>query len=251
MNDKPFLIVSDLHLGAVPRQTEAQFRRFLASTATLASGLLINGDLFDFWFEYRSVIPAEHFRVLASLADLVESGVPVWFVSGNHDAWGGRFLEQEVGLKVLHGPEIMEIAGRRVLVAHGDGVGRGDLGYRALRRVIRHPLTTRAFRWLHPDWGRRIADTVSATEGRLGDEDVDAAKGRAEFIRAWAVDRMDQDPSLEMVVTGHAHVPALEEVFPGRYFVNSGDWINNFTYVEIPASDAAPRLLRWSADSNI
>src|SRR5680860_313653 len=235
MIDKPFLIVSDLHLGAVPRETEAQFRRFLADTAALASGLLINGDLFDFWFEYRSVIPAEHFRVLASLADLVESGVPVWFVSGNHDAWGGRFLSEEVGLRLLEGPEVMNIAGRRTLVAHGDGLGTGDLGYRALRKLIRHRFTMSAFRWIHPDWGRRIADKVSATEGRIGDGDMDAARGRAEFIRAWAVDSMNRDPTLDMVV-------------PGHYFVNSGDWINNFTYVEIPASDGAPRILHWPAD---
>lgn len=251
MIDKPFLIVSDLHLGAVPRSTEGQFRRFLAEQASRASGLLINGDLFDFWFEYRSVIPSEHFRVLASLADLVESGVPVWFVSGNHDAWGGHFLENEVGLELIEGPVIMDIAGRRTLVAHGDGVGTGDLGYRALRKVIRHRMTTRAFRWIHPDWGRRIADTVSATEGRIGDQDLDAARGRAQFIRAWAVDRMNQDPTLDMVVTGHAHVPALEEVFPGRYFVNSGDWINNFTFVEVPASGSVPRLLRWSGDATV
>ncbi|HET7273897.1 MAG TPA: UDP-2,3-diacylglucosamine diphosphatase [Longimicrobiaceae bacterium] len=250
MENKPFLIVSDLHLGAVPRNTEASFRDFVRAAADRASGLLINGDLFDFWFEYRSVIPRAHFRVLAALADLVDTGMPVYFVSGNHDAWVGDFLKDEVGLRLIEGPVEMEIAGRRTLVAHGDGLGTGDLGYRVLRAVIRHKLTTRAFRMLHPDWGIRIADRVSATEGRTGAEITDAASGRANFIRAWALEKLETDPTLDMVVTGHAHVPELTEAFPNRYYVNAGDWINNFTYVEVPPGAGAPRLLRWPADSD-
>src|SRR5687768_494547 len=132
MNERPLLIVSDIHLGAVPAATERSFRSFLSFAGETAAGLLINGDLFDFWFEYRSVVLREHYRVLATLADVVESGLKVWFVGGNHDAWGGSFLRDEVGVELVTGPVEMQLAGRRTLVAHGDGVGKGDLKYRAM-----------------------------------------------------------------------------------------------------------------------
>src|SRR5688572_5055615 len=151
MTNRPFLIVSDIHLGAVPSGTERAFRAFLAHVAEHSSGLLINGDLFDFWFEYRSVVLREHYRVLASLADVVERGLKVWFVGGNHDAWGGSFLREEVGVELVVGPVEMQLAGRRTLVAHGDGVGKGDFKYRAMKACIRHPAVVGMFRQLHPD----------------------------------------------------------------------------------------------------
>jgi UDP-2,3-diacylglucosamine hydrolase len=244
MDSRPFLIVSDLHLGAVPASTERAFRGFLDFARAEASGLLINGDLFDFWFEYRSVILREHYRVLAKLAEVVEAGVPVSFVGGNHDGWGGSFLRDEVGIAVHDGPLEMRLAGRRALVAHGDGVGRGDLRYRALKAVIRHPLPIAAFRLVHPDLGRWVASRASSTEHKAGRGDA-GAKGRAAFIRAWAEERLREDAGLELVVAGHAHVPAVEELFPGRYYVNSGDWIRSFTYVVLPPGGGAPEVKRW------
>lgn len=241
---KPFLIVSDIHLGAVPVETERRFRAFLAHAAASASGLLINGDLFDFWFEYRSVVPRKHYRVLAALRDVVESGVPTWFVGGNHDAWGGSFLSDEVGLTIIQGPTEMEIGGRRALIAHGDAVGHGDLGYRLLRRAIRHPLTVGAFRLLHPDLGARIADRVSSTEEKAHGES--GAKHRAEPIRAWGVAALRSRPELDLVVTGHAHLPEILEVAPGRHYVNAGDWVTHYTFVELPAVSGTPRLVTWT-----
>lgn len=244
MDTRPFLIVSDIHLGAVSPETERAFRHFLADATPGSSGLLINGDLFDFWFEYRSVIPRVHYRVLAALADVVDSGVPVSFVGGNHDAWGGAFLRDEVGVRVLNGPLEMEIAGRRTLVAHGDGVGTGDLGYRALKRFIRHPVTVGAFRTLHPDWGWWIANRVSSTEDKAEFSDA-AAAGRARYIHRWAVGELERDPGLELVVAGHSHVPVVDEVQPGRFYANSGDWVHHRSYLEL--TPGAPPLLRdWS-----
>lgn len=240
---KPFLIVSDIHLGAVPDSTERRFRDFLALAGSSASGLLINGDLFDFWFEYASVVPREHYRVLAALRDLIEAGVPIWFVGGNHDGWGGSFLTDEVGLTLLDGPVEMDLGGRRALVAHGDAVGEGDLRYRALKRVIRHPLAVGAFRLLHPDLGARLANRASTTEHKAGGDL--GGKHRAESIREWAVSELEARPELELVVAGHAHVPELLEVSPGRFYVNAGDWVTNYTYVELRAAGEAPRIATW------
>lgn len=245
MNVKPVLVVSDIHLGAVPRDTERRFRRFVEFAAGAASGLLINGDLFDFWFEYRTVVPRQHLRVLAALAGLVESGVPVWFMGGNHDAWGGSVLQDEIGMKLLQDPCEMTLAGRRTLIAHGDGVGSGDLGYRALRGFIRHPLTVRAFRALHPDLGSRIAAMASSTEHKSDTADP-GSEGRARFVESWAVQTLQENPQLELVLAGHAHVPTVLEFEPNRFYVNSGDWLRHFSYVTL-VPNAAPELLRWES----
>lgn len=246
MEKLPVYVVSDVHLGAVPEETERAFRRFLAHLPGRASRLLVNGDLFDFWFEYRHVILAEHYRVLAALRDVVEAGVPVAFVGGNHDGWAGPFLAERVGIELLDGPVEMELAGRRALVAHGDGVGRGDLKYRALRRVIRSRAAVGGFRLLHPDLGRAVALRASSTEHRAssgGDER--ATKHRAAFIRAWAEERLLADPGLGLVLAGHAHRGSVDEVAPGRFYVNSGDWLDGFDYVVLPPDGGAPELRAW------
>ncbi|HEX5724280.1 MAG TPA: UDP-2,3-diacylglucosamine diphosphatase [Longimicrobiaceae bacterium] len=245
MDPRPAYVVSDIHLGAVAPETERAFRGFLAHVAGHASELLINGDLFDFWFEYRHVILAEHFRVVAALADVVEAGVKVSFVGGNHDAWAGDFLRQRIGVEVLHGPVEMTLGGRRALVAHGDGLGKGDFRYRALRALIRHPVTVGAFRWVHPDLGHRIAARASRTGHRTEGEN-EISRSRAAFIAAWAEERLRADPSLELVVAGHAHTPALVEVGPGRYYANTGDWIGrHHTYLVLPPGGAPPEIREW------
>lgn len=240
--DRPDYIASDVHLGAVPRETETAFLEFLEHVGAHARSLLLVGDLFDFWFEYGPVIPGKHFRVLAALRELVDAGVPVTLMGGNHDAWGGRFLREEVGVAFHADATEMELGGRRALVAHGDGVGRGDLKYRALKAVIRSKPAILGFRLLHPELGMRLAGAVSTTEHKV--ESDDRARSRAEFIAEWARERLREDPGLGLVVCGHAHLPALEEVEPGRYYINSGDWIRHDSYVTVRPG-GAPELHRW------
>jgi len=247
MSEKPVYIVSDTHLGAVPRTTERAFRGFLEHVAEHASALLINGDLFDFWFEYRRVILREHYRVVARLADVVDAGVKVWFVGGNHDAWAGSFLRDEVGMEVLRGPVEMMLAGRRTLVAHGDGLGKGDFRYRALKTLIRHPLSIGAFRAMHPDFGWRVAHLASTTEAKAGGLDA-AGRSRAAFIRNWALEQLRADPTLDLVLAGHAHQAALVEVEPGRFYVNSGDWLREYNYVVLRPGGGSPEPRLWPGE---
>ncbi len=243
---KPVFITSDVHLGAVPVATERAFLAFLDHVGAEGSQLIIPGDLFDFWFEYGDVIPGEHFRVLAALSELVESGVPVLVTGGNHDAWGGRFLEEHVGVTFRPGHVRMELAGRPALLAHGDGLGKGDLKYRALKLVLRSRGAVWAFRALHPELGLRLARRVSSTELKA---DTDPGKvGRAEFIEGWAREMLAAEPELAYVVCGHAHLPAVEEVEPGRYYLNAGDWISHWTYITL-SEDGVPRLARWGRGS--
>lgn len=241
METKPDYIASDVHLGAVPQDTERAFRAFLRHVATHARSLLIPGDLFDFWFEWGGIIVGHHFRVLAALADVVDAGVPVTLVGGNHDAWGGEFLRDEVGVSFHDGPIRCRLGGREALVAHGDGVGRGDLKYRALKAVLRSTPARAAFRVLHPELGHGLAERVSGTELKA---DKDVLAGRAAYIREWATETLRAESGLQLVVCGHAHVPEITEVEPGRYYVNAGDWVRSRSYVVI-ADDAAPELRRW------
>lgn len=240
--ERPYYIASDVHLGAVPDRTEQVFLRFLAHVRGHGRALLLVGDLFDFWFEYRTVIPGNHFRVLAALAELVDAGVPVTLMGGNHDAWGGRFLREEVGVAFHPDVARLDIAGRPALVAHGDGLGRGDLRYRALKRVLRSRAAVAGFRLLHPDLGVRIARAVSSTEAKSGGDD--GLRGRARFLEEWARERLEEDPSLGWVICGHAHLPAIHELQRGRYYLNPGDWINHHTYITVNGA-GEPRLHRW------
>lgn len=240
--NKPDYVCSDTHLGAVPQETERAFLRFLEHVGASAAQLVLPGDLFDFWFEWGTLIPGKHFRVLGALASLVDAGIPVSMVGGNHDAWGGRFLTEEVGMTFSPGTLRMRIAGREALVAHGDGVGVGDLRYRVLKATIRSRAAIAAFRALHPELGLRLAHRVSTTEEKAGNDP--AHEGRARYIADWARATLEAEPGLGLVVCGHAHMPVVEEVEPGRYYVNGGDWVTNRSYAVIAAGEA-PDLREW------
>ncbi|TVP75635.1 MAG: UDP-2,3-diacylglucosamine diphosphatase [Gemmatimonadales bacterium] len=237
---QPALVVSDTHLGALPADRTARFHRWLEAVPDISDHLVINGDLFDFWYEYGSVIPRGHTRTLGRLADLVDAGVRVDFVGGNHDWWAGSFLADEIGVRVHREPVVLELAGHRCLVAHGDGLGRGDLGYKLLQTVLRGRITRFLFRWLHPDVGAVIADKVSRThlqEDRTWRPDQE----RVEILAGWARDRLLEDESLDLVLLGHVHAPELREIAPGRWYGNSGDWIHHGSWIEL-APGAAPVL---------
>jgi len=236
-------VASDIHLGAVPEETERAFLRFLEYSGANAAQLLLPGDLFDFWFEWGGLIEGKHFRVLAALARLVEAGIPVTMVGGNHDAWGGRFLREEVGIAYSVGPRRLRLGGRETLVAHGDGLGSGDLKYRMLKAVIRSRAAFDGFRLLHPEVGLGLAHRVSSTEAKAVDDPRE--KGRARQIQQWALAMLESEPALELVVCGHSHLPVLLEASPGRWYLNAGDWVRNRSYAVV-AEGARPQLLEWS-----
>jgi UDP-2,3-diacylglucosamine hydrolase len=226
---KPTVIISDLHLGAVPDTVRQAFLRFARHWHGKADALLINGDLFDFWCEFRTVVPSEHFHTLRALADLRDSGVRLILIGGNHDAWGGPFLENKIGIELAEGPVELELGGRRSLVAHGDGIGPGDVGYKILKRFLRSRPVCRAMRLVHPDMACSIARRVSRTPERIEHGFV-RAKERSAVLEQYAVDTLERRPDLDFVVFAHSHTPALKHVGDGRYYVNSGDWVNHKTY---------------------
>jgi UDP-2,3-diacylglucosamine hydrolase len=238
----PCYIASDLHLGAATLDVERAFIAFLRSLPGRAGALLINGDLFDFWFEWRTVIPRTGFRVLAALADLAESGVPIVWVAGNHDCWGGDVLRRDVGVTYHVGAWEGTLGGWRTRVEHGDGLRAvEDRKYRMLRGVIRHPLSVRAFRLLHPDVGSRLATGSShaSRTHRAPDDGIG--------LRAVAMETLASNPRLELLVFGHSHVATLERAGGGGVYGNPGSWLDAPAFLRV--TPARVELRRWEGSA--
>ncbi|MFQ5746657.1 MAG: UDP-2,3-diacylglucosamine diphosphatase [Gemmatimonadota bacterium] len=243
MSEQPALVASDAHLGAAPPEHESAFRAFLRFAGSETRDLVLNGDVFDFWFEYRTVILRRHFRVLSLLSELVDAGVRVRLVGGNHDAWGGAFLREEIGIELLEGPVTTRVGGRRAYLAHGDGLAGGDRRYRWLRRLLRGRVAAAAFRAIHPDRASWIIRRVSKTEARARDGS-DPDPERAARLSARAEALLAEDPELQIVIFGHSHEPELREIGRDRHYLNAGDWVRNCTYGVVGPSGVA--LRQWS-----
>jgi UDP-2,3-diacylglucosamine hydrolase len=238
----PCYIISDLHLGFAKPAVEHEALKFLRRLHRTAAALVINGDLFEFWFEWRTVIPRASFRMLAALAELRESGTEILMIAGNHDCWGGEILRTDVGVDYQVGIWEGEIAGWRTRIEHGDGLRpREDRRYRMLRRVLRNPLAIRAFRWLHPDLGTRLATHSSHASRTYGARD----QGRGLARIASGV--LSSRPELELLVYGHSHVPALTRMASGGVYANAGSWLDAPTFLRL--TNERIELRQWDGSA--
>jgi UDP-2,3-diacylglucosamine hydrolase len=222
----PVVFVSDAHLGAPagPPERTAWLVEFLERLPGKIGGLLVVGDLFDFWFEYRHAIPKGHFRVSRALHQIVCTGVPCLYFGGNHDFWAGSYLEHEIGLSVTQTPRSFEIQGRRIFVAHGDGLGKGDLGYRFLKKILRNRLAIALYRSVHPDIGIPFAYRVSTTSRRHTEpREVLLPKLVRDIAKPHLAEGHDA------VVIGHVHEPTHIRMPQGEFLI-LGDWLESMTY---------------------
>lgn len=237
------IVVADAHLGQVPAAIETAFHAFLEAVPSLGDALLINGDLFDFWFEYGAVVPRKHFGSVARLATLRARGIPVTFVGGNHDRWGGDFLRTDLGIAFYGGEAEIEVAGRRAFVAHGDGLTEQHWSGALMHRITRHPATVRLFRSLHPDLGFWIAHKLS---GKLADNTRDRAvlDRAARAQTAFATDLLARRPELGLVILAHTHRPTLEQLPDGRAYLNPGAWLDNYRYAVVTRDSVELRSFR-------
>jgi UDP-2,3-diacylglucosamine hydrolase len=240
--DAPTYVISDVHLGVASRDVERALIGFLRALPGRAGALLINGDLFDFWFEWRTAIPRTGFRVLAALADAVDAGVPVTWIAGNHDCWGGPVLREDVGATYHFGAWVGALGGWRARVEHGDGLrGAADRGYRAIRPVLRHPLSRAAFRLLPADVGSRLA-TGSSQASRTYRPVDDGLE-----LRRVALAALDANPALELFVLGHSHVAGITRAASGGVYANAGSWLDAPTYLRVDPREIA--LCRWDGSA--
>ncbi|HEX2600878.1 MAG TPA: UDP-2,3-diacylglucosamine diphosphatase [Gemmatimonadaceae bacterium] len=242
MLNGPCFIVSDAHLGVASPQIERSFVAFLRGLAGDARSLVINGDLFDFWFEWKTVIPRRSFRALAALAELRDAGIDVLWVAGNHDCWGGEILREDVGVQYVIGPWDGSVAGWKVRIEHGDGLrDREDRGYRMIRPIMRHPVAIKAFRLIHPDWASRLA------QGSSNASRTYRARDEGRGLRAYAERQLAKAKDIDLLVYGHSHVATLEKMESGNVFGNAGSWLDAPTYLRI--TDEAIELRQWDGST--
>lgn len=239
---KPVLLASDVHLGAVRSGRERVFLSWLEHAGGSAEWIILNGDLFDFWFEYRTGTTRGHEDVIDALRSVIEGGVPVTLMGGNHDWWGGRFLREEVGLEFLQDPVIRDIAGRRTLLAHGDGLGRVTSATTCFARFSAGaPPAGRSGSFRRP-WGpyraRRLAH--GAQVGRVGRAPAfEGPRPRTVGRGAAARGRGTRGRG------AGSHAPtAHSRGDPGQWYVNSGDWVLHRSFVTLEVGQP-PRLSEW------
>jgi UDP-2,3-diacylglucosamine hydrolase len=234
--------MSDAHLGFAPDSVERNVISFFRHVARQQGSLVVNGDLFEFWFEWRTVIPRRGFRALAALADVVDAGVPVLMIAGNHDCWGGEVLRADLGVDYRFGPWVDDIAGWRTRLEHGDGLRPDeDKKYRMIKPVLRSPLAIRSFRWLHPDLATRLA-TGSSSASRTY-----SARDGGRGLREAAVRAEQADPALDLLVFGHSHVATLEQLPGGAAYGNPGSWLDSPTFLHV--TDERVALRRWDGSA--
>jgi UDP-2,3-diacylglucosamine hydrolase len=236
------VVVSDAHLGPGAEAATAAFLRFLEAVPDLGRHLLINGDLFEFWFEYATVIPRDAFPVLAGLERVRRAGVALTLTGGNHDRWGGAFWSAEIGATFHPAGVSLSLAGWRAFVTHGDGVAEERRSARLLHTITRWGPTATLFRWVHPDLGIRV---VRAMSGVLAADTQDPAtlERAAQAQAAWARDYLTAHTDIELLVLGHTHRPALEVVGRERWYLNPGAWFDGGRHALITPD--GPELRRF------
>ena len=230
-----YYFASDFHLGANARLTSCDREKLVVEWLDLVSkdadGIYLVGDVFDFWFEYKKVIPKGHTRILGKLAEICDSGIPIFFFPGNHDMWVFDYLPKEIGIQIVRGALIKEIDGVKVYIHHGDGLGPGDYKYKFLKRFFASGVCQWLFAALHPSIGMGIAHAWSAKSR--------ATQGRQEVFegreREWLYQFVQEEAMIyhdvELFIFGHRHlaIDIKNERGGGRY-INLGDWLYNQSY---------------------
>lgn len=228
--------LSDAHLGslAIPhaRMQERRLVNFLDSIKHKAAAVYLLGDIFDFWHEYKYVVPKGYTRLLGKISELTDLGVEVHFFTGNHDLWVGDYFEKECGMTLHRQSSVVEIYGKVFYLAHGDGLGSTDRRFRLLRAVFHNSLCQHLFAALHPRWGMAFG-LGWARHSRLkredGKEPPYMGEDREELV-CFAKNYLKSHPDINYFIFGHRHIELDLLIAHTSRLVILGDWISQFTY---------------------
>jgi len=233
---KKVYFLSDFHLGtpnaAASLEREKKIVRFLDKIKEDAAQIFIVGDLFDFWYEYKTVVPKGYVRILGKLAELTDSGIPVLFFVGNHDMWMKDYFQKELNIPVYFEPAAFEYNGKQFLVGHGDGLGPGDHGYKFLKKVFRNPVCQWLFGILPPAVGVGVANHFS----RKSRAKAVTAKTDDSFLgedKEWLIiycKEILQQKHYDYFVFGHRHLPINFNLTQSSLYINLGDWLKYDSY---------------------
>lgn len=227
---------SDFHLGVPNRESSLQREKlicqWLDAISSNASEIYLVGDVFDFWFEYKHVVPKGYIRLLGKLAELADKGIKITFFKGNHDMWTFGYLEEEIGAKVVSNELIIERNGKKFFIHHGDGLGPGDHGYKIIKKIFRNPVSVKLFGFLHPYFGVGLAKFLSR-RSRLGKGNSDKIYlgDDKEFIPVFCKEKL-QETHFDFFICGHRHYPIELALGQNAKYINLGEWVNDFTYAE-------------------
>lgn len=250
VTSKKIYFASDFHFGipdhARSLKREKLFIKWLDEVKDDASQIFLMGDIFDFWFEYKTVVPKGFVRLLGKLAEITDAGIPVSLFRGNHDVWAFNYMEKELNIKLYREPEVMEFSGKKFYLAHGDGLGPGDHGYKFLKKVFACRFNQWLFRWLHPDLGAKMGLYFSkrsrlANVAKEGKKDV-TNNIHNEMLYKYTEDIVSQQPDIDFFIFGHRHLPTQQKIGNAEMVI-LGDWISNFTYAVFDGKEL--RLLKY------
>ncbi len=235
MERKKTYFISDLHLGAAyldnPHERERMLAGFLSGIADDADELYLVGDILDYWFEYRTVVPRGYVRFFGALAALADAGVKITWLIGNHDIWMFDYLRDELGIEVVDGSVVREIKGKSFFISHGDGLGRLSPSFRFIRSMFRNRFCQRLYAAIHPRWTVGFAHRWSADSRKYDPYSRPVFEGHMrECVESWARDYVSEHPDTDFIVLGHHHVMVDEAVSQRCRLLILGDWIYNYSY---------------------
>ncbi|MDO7137257.1 UDP-2,3-diacylglucosamine diphosphatase [Algibacter lectus] len=231
---KKIYFASDNHLGAPTKEAsyprEKRFVAWLDEIKHDAAVIFLMGDLFDFWFEYKTVVPKGFTRTLGKLAEISDSGIPIHYFVGNHDLWMDGYFQEELNIPVYHKPKEFVFNNKTFFIGHGDGLGPYDKGYKRMKKVFTNPVFKWLFRWLHPDIGVGIAQYLSVKNKLIsGDDDATFLGEENEWLVQYAKRKLE-DKHRDYFIFGHRHLPMNIDLGNNSNYLNIGDWIQYFTY---------------------
>ncbi len=233
-NKKKIYFSSDAHFGlsgpdeSIPR--ERIFVQWLELVRKDACGIYLLGDIFDFWFEYKRVVPRGYTRVLGKIAEITDSGIPVHFFTGNHDIWVFDYLPGETGMIIHKGPYTTEFYGKKFYLAHGDGLDENDKGFRILKKIFSNPLLQWMFAKLHPDFAVWFAHKWSH-KSRYSKELITPFRGKDKEEHMVFANRILEKEHFDYFIFGHRHIPLDLTLNNGSSrYINLGDWLWHFSY---------------------
>jgi UDP-2,3-diacylglucosamine hydrolase len=229
---------SDFHLG-IPDHDRSLIREkmlvsWLDNASKDAAEIFLMGDIFDFWFEYKTVVPKGFVRLLGKIAEITDQGIPIHVFRGNHDIWAFDYLQKELHVQLYRNPVIREFGGKTFFLAHGDGLGPGDHGYKFLKKVFEFKPNQFLFKWLHPDIGTRMGLYFSgrsrlANVAKFGKIE-NVPDHQKQILMTFAQQQYDLHPDVDFFIFGHRHVPIIESINKKASLVILGDWITHFSY---------------------
>lgn len=246
---KKIYFLSDFHLGA-PNELESRKRedrlvQFLQHAKKDAAAFFIVGDIFDFWFEYKTVVPKGFVRILGCLAQISDAGIPLHIFTGNHDLWMQDYLAKELNANVYFEPQTFTMGKKQFLIGHGDGLGPGDYGYKRLKKVFTNPVCKWLFRWLHPDAGIKLANYFSAkSRAKTGSTDEIFLGADKEWLIIYCKEQ-SQKMDVDYFVFGHRHFAIDYAINERSHYINLGDWIKLNTYGVFDGNTM--QLLKWES----